>query len=140
MRWKMRAGGLFVALIALASSGCDGGDDGGGGSGGDVTGGTCDAAKLPATWLGTSYSVRVADDFTFEAAGAPNLATIQVTGTMAIDDCTARFTDTGGVYACPKEQVGTYTFSVSDTALRFTLVSDDCAGRQAVGKGALTRE
>jgi len=105
------------------------------------TDGDCDAELLPGVWLSTDYSVEFADDLSYEAAGAPNLMEIDVIGQAAVDGCEISFTDTGGDYACPEEQVGVYTFSVSETTLSFAVIDDACDGRRIPLDGAvLTRE
>lgn len=101
----------------------------------------CDSALLTGVWLSAKYSVEFAADLSYEAAGAPNLMEIDVTGQAAVDGCEISFTDEGGQFACPPQQVGVYTFSVSDTKLAFELVSDACDGRRIPLSGAvLTRE
>ena len=96
----------------------------------DADGGTsCDADLLAGVWFSANYSVEFASDLTYEAAGAPNLETIDVTGHATVDGCQISLVDDGGVYACPADQVGVYTFAVDATTLAFTLVSDPCAGR-----------
>jgi hypothetical protein len=100
-------------------------------------GAACDRARLPGLWTSSSYSIRMGADGRYEAAGAPNMMSIDVVGTWAVDGCTVRFTDTGGDYACPASQVGTFTFTVSATTLRFTVVSDACDGRRLAVDGAV---
>ncbi|MBI5486813.1 MAG: hypothetical protein HY905_05745 [Deltaproteobacteria bacterium] len=101
----------------------------------------CDAGLLTGVWLSANYSVRFAADLSYEAAGAPNLTRIDVTGQAAVDGCQITFGHEGGTYACPDEQPGTYTFTVDATQLSFTLVSDACDGRRIPISGAvLTRE
>ena len=90
----------------------------------------CDRAKLTGLWTSANYSIRIASDLSFEAAGAPNMAVIQVTGTLGGEGCTLTFTDSGGTYACPGNQTGTYTFSVTESALHLQLVEDACEGRR----------
>jgi hypothetical protein len=97
---------------------------------------TCDKTLLPGLWSSANYTVNIAPDFSFEAAGAPNLAEIDVTGTIDADGCDLFITDTGGQYACPPEQVGHYTFSVNATQLKLTAVADPCDGRRIPLNGA----
>ncbi len=105
-----------------------------------AAGDACDRAKLTGLWTSASYSIRIAGDGTYQAAGAPNMMTIDVTGRVAVDGCTLRFTDTGGSYACPASQVGAYTCPVSDKTLHLPLGSDDCDGRRlAVTDVTMTR-
>jgi hypothetical protein len=54
-----------------------------------------------------------------------------VMATIAVDGDMLTVVDTGGGLACPMDQRGEYTFMCSDTALSFTLVSDDCMGRMS---------
>lgn len=107
----------------------------------DDTGGGCDASRLTGVWLSANYSVRFAADLSYEAAGAPNLTRIDVTGQAAVDGCRITFGNEAGTYACPDSQPGRYTFTVTATSLALTLVSDACEGRQRPLSGAvLTRE
>lgn len=100
----------------------------------------CDARKVVGTWSGARYSMTVRSDGTYEASGTPNMASIDVTGTLRTNGCRATFVDTSGRYACPREQEGRYTFAVTDTTLRFTLLSDACDGRRIpLSAGALRR-
>jgi hypothetical protein len=159
---------LFLALFPLtAAVGC-GGDDASGDSDSDSDSDTdadgdtdtdtdtdtdsdtdadtdsdteCDEALLPGVWLSADYSVEFAEDLSYEAAGAPNLEVIDVTGQAAVDGCEISFTDESGDFACPAEQVGVYTFAATETTLTFALVSDACDGRSIPLDGAvLTRE
>lgn len=98
---------------------------------------TCDRAKLAGLWTSTNYSVLIASDLSFQAAGAPNVAVIHVTGTLGGEGCTLTFTDLSGTHACPPNQVGTYTFSVTETSLSLQLVSDACDGRRIPLSGAV---
>jgi hypothetical protein len=97
---------------------------------GEKTGGACDRSRLPGLWTSTDYSMRIAPDLTYEAAGAPNVMTIDVRGKLAVESCTVRFTDTDGSFACQATQVGTYTFRIGAGTLQFHLVKDDCEGRR----------
>ncbi len=102
--------------------------------------GACERSALPGLWTSADYSMRIAPDLAYEAAGAPNVMTIDVRGKLSVQGCTVRFTDTEGTYACPADQVGTYTFQVREGTLRFTLVKDECEGRRlAVTKAPLKR-
>ena len=106
----------------------------------DSTGG-CDAGLLTGTWLSTDYSVRFAADLTYEAAGAPNLLTIDVTGQAVVDGCRISFTNEAGSHPCPTDQIGVYDFTVDATTLTFTMVTDLCDGRRIPIDGAvLARE
>ena len=53
-----------------------------------------------------------------------------VTATIAEDGSMVTAVDTGGTLACPMTQPGEYSFACSDTALSFTLESDECMGRR----------
>jgi hypothetical protein len=135
---------LVLAVGLAAAPGC-GSDDDDTGTDTDTdsdSDGDCSAALLPGDWLSDDYSVRFASDLSYEAAGAPNLEEIDVTGQAAVDGCEISLTDlTGGVYACPEAQVGVYTFTVSETTLTFALVSDACDGRRIPLDGdVLTRD
>jgi hypothetical protein len=102
--------------------------------------GSCDARKIVGTWRGARYSMTVRADGTYEASGTPNMASIDVTGTLRTEGCKATLVDTSGRYACPPGQVGRYTFAVTDTTLQFTLVSDACDGRRIpLSAGSLSR-
>src|SRR5512146_3002557 len=121
----MKQGLLAAALaVGVAASTAAGGSAAGG-----EGGATCERARLPGLWTSPSYSIRLDADGRYQAAGAPNMMSIDVMGTWAVDGCTLRFTDTGGDFACPASQVGTYTFAASATTLRFAVVSDACDGR-----------
>lgn len=120
---------IFLALAPLVALAACGGDD-------DDSGGSCDAALVPGIWLSDGYSVRFADDLSYEAAGAPNLMTIDVTGQAAIDGCEISFTDLAGDYACPEDQVGVYSFAVTEAELHLELVEDPCDGRRIPLDGA----
>jgi hypothetical protein len=160
MPWRTLA--LFLSLSPLvAVSACDPDDDSGSDSGADAdadadadsdtdtdtdtdgdtdTSSSCEGALLAGTWLSANYSVRFAGDLSYEAAGAPNLEEIDVTGQAAVDGCQISLTDLVGTYACPEDQVGVYAFAVTDTTLTFALVSDDCLGRSTPLDGdVLTR-
>jgi hypothetical protein len=100
----------------------------------------CDATLLPGSWTSANYSIQIAPDLTYVAAGGPNLTTIQAQGNIAVGGCTLSFTDTGGNGACPASQVGTHTFAVSTTALHLIAASDACDGRRTPVSGVtLTR-
>jgi hypothetical protein len=101
----------------------------------------CEPGKVAGVWLGARYSMEVLGDGTYRASGTPNMASIDVTGTLKIDRCNATFVDASGRFACPATDVGRYTFSVSDTTIAFTLVSDPCDGRRIpLTSGPLTRK
>jgi hypothetical protein len=101
----------------------------------------CDPGKVAGVWLGARYSMEVLGDGTYRASGTPNMATIDVTGTLKIDRCNATFVDKSGRFACPATSVGRYTFSVSDTTIAFTPVNDPCDGRRIpLTSGPLTRK
>jgi hypothetical protein len=116
---------------------------GNGTSGSSGTSVACDTSKLAGYWTRSSFSLRIANDWSYDAAEAPNDAMIDVRGTAAVDGCTIRFTDTSGQFACPSTQVGTYTYTVSDTTLHFSTASgadDACDGRRSAVSGTtLTR-
>jgi hypothetical protein len=102
--------------------------------------GTCDPAKLAGLWGGARYSMEILGDFKYRASGTPNMASIDVNGSVAVDKCSVKIVDVSGVYACPTVDVGRYTFTVTDTTLTFTLVSDPCDGRRIpLTAGPLTR-
>jgi hypothetical protein len=145
--------GLAVGLIACSSddtppaggagSAGAGGSAGGAGGAGGAAGsqGACEASKLVGVWGGASYSMEIVGDGTYRASGTPNMASIDVNGTVQIDGCNIKLTDTTGKYACPSTQIGEYTFTVSDTTLAFTLVSDPCDGRKTpLTAGPLTKK
>lgn len=98
--------------------------------------GTCDETLLPGVWTSTKYSIEIFNDFSFQAAGAPNLAEIDVTGTIDIDGCDFIITDTAGQFACPEDQVGHYTFTVTADKLTLKGVEDLCDGRRIPLDGA----
>jgi hypothetical protein len=98
--------------------------------------GTCDETLLPGLWTSAHYTIEIGSDFTFEAAGAPNLTQIDVSGTIDTDGCGFNITDTAGTYACPDDQVGKYTFTVTASELRLTAVEDPCDGRRIPLDGA----
>lgn len=101
----------------------------------------CDARKLVGVWNGQRYSMEILADSTYRASGAPNMAAIDVTGTLRTNQCQASIVDTSGRFACPSSNVGKYTFTVTDTRLAFTLVSDPCEGRRIpLTAGPLTRK
>jgi len=80
-------------------------------------------------------------DMTYHASGTPNMATIDVIGTIEVVDCDATLVDTSGQYACPPADIGQYTLTVTDTTLTFTAVSDPCDGRRIpITSGPLTRQ
>jgi hypothetical protein len=154
---------VLAPFVTAGSCGGDDGDDTGGndtdtgtetGSDGDADGDSdgdsdgdadgdsdgdsdCGASLLPGVWLSNKYSVEFFEDLSYEAAGAPNLQQIDVTGQAAVEGCQISFTDATGTHACPAAQVGVYTFEVNDTTLAFTLVSDACAGRAIPLDGAV---
>ncbi len=100
----------------------------------------CEKSALFGLWTSADYSMRIAADLGYEAAGAPNVMTIDVRGKLSVEGCTVRFTDSEGTYACPSDEVGTYTFEVREGTLRFTLVKDECEGRRlAVTRAPLKR-
>jgi hypothetical protein len=102
--------------------------------------GACDETLLPGLWSSATYTIAIAADLSFEAAGAPNLAEIDVAGDITTDACDFIITDTAGQFACPEGQVGHYTFSVSATQLSLTAVDDPCDSRRLPLNGAqLTR-
>jgi hypothetical protein len=102
--------------------------------------GACDETLLPGLWSSANYTIAIAPDLSFEAAGAPNLGEIDITGDITTDACDFFITDSGGQVACPEGQVGHYTFSVSATQLRLTAIDDPCDGRRLPLNGAqLTR-
>lgn len=74
--------------------------------------------------------MEIMQDSTYHASGTPNMSSIDVIGTLQVDACNVTITDTSGKYACPAEQVGQYTFTVSDTNLAFSVISDPCDGRR----------
>lgn len=90
----------------------------------------CDAKKLVGVWNGQRYSMEILADSTYRASGAPNMAAIDVIGTLRTNQCQASIVDTSGRFACPSSNVGKYTFTVTATRLTFTLVSDACEGRR----------
>jgi len=91
---------------------------------------TCDAGLLTGVWLSARYSVSFDADLSYQAAGAPNLAHIDVTGQAVVDSCRISFTNESGAFACPTDKVGIYTFAVGATSLSLTLVADPCDGRR----------
>ncbi len=133
---------LSVALVIVALTSACGGNSSAASASGQASD-ACDAAKAAGYWTSPSFSLRIASDGSYDAAGAPNDAVIDVRGHLTIDGCTIRFTDASGPYACPSTQVGTYTFAVSDTTLRFATASsadDACDGRRSAISGlTLTR-
>lgn len=98
--------------------------------------GTCDEKLLPGLWTSATYTVQIFNDFTFEAAGAPNLSQIHVTGEIETDGCDFIITDLAGDYACPEDQIGSYTFTVTASRLTLSAVDDPCAGRKNPLDGA----
>ncbi len=98
--------------------------------------GTCDETLLPGLWTSATYTIDISADLSFEAAGAPNLTQIDVTGSIEIDGCDFFITDTGGQFACPEDQAGHYTFTVTDKELRLSAVEDPCTGRRMPLDGA----
>ena len=62
--------------------------------------------------------------------GTSNMASIDVNGTLQVDKCNAKIVDTSGKYACPSTDIGEYTFTVTNTTLAYTVVSDPCDGRR----------
>lgn len=105
------------------------------GSDTDVT--ACEPSLLPGLWLSATYSIDIGEDLSFDAAGAPNMAQIDVSGQISVDGCQLSFVDASGVFACPSEQVGEYTYTVDATTLTLTAVSDPCAGRLSAADGAV---
>jgi len=78
----------------------------------------------------------IASDLTYHAVGVNDTA-YDVYGTIALNGCTADFTDTSGQLACPSSQVGEYTYDVTATTLKTTLKSDPCDGRALGLNGAV---
>ena len=105
-----------------------------GGAGGNQ--GPCDAGKLVGVWTGAHYSMEILSDRTYRASGSPNMASIDVNGTLQVDRCNVKIVDISGRYACPPADIGKYTFTVTNTTLAFAVVSDPCDGRRI----PLTRE
>jgi len=111
------------------------------GGGAEASQGSCDAGKLLGLWAGERYSMKILADMTYRASGSPNMASIDVTGTLKVDKCDVEILDTSGRYACPSTDVGKYTFTVTETTLAFTLVSDPCDGRRRpLTAGPLTKK
>jgi len=142
------SGGGATAGAAGAAGASAGGAAGTGGAAGaagasgaaGAGGAVCDSAKLVGKWAGSNYSMEILSDWTYQASGTPNMASIDVTGTVQVDNCDIKLTDISGQFACLPEQVGEYGFTVSDTTLTFTLVSDACDGRRIpLTKGPLTK-
>ncbi|WIG56321.1 MAG: hypothetical protein OJF61_002109 [Rhodanobacteraceae bacterium] len=55
--------------------------------------------------------------------------TLKVEGDYAVSGDQLKFTDTGGPWACPAQQVGTYRWKSDGGALTFSKVSDACKDR-----------
>lgn len=92
-------------------------------------------------WAGAHYSMEILGNMTYRASGSPNMASIDVNGTLQIDKCHAKIVDTSGRYACPSTDIGQYTFTVTDTTLTFTVVKDPCDGRRTpLTAGPLTKK
>jgi hypothetical protein len=91
---------------------------------------SCDARKLVGVWTGARYSMQILGDMTYRASGSPNMATIDVNGTLQISACSVQIVDVSGKFACPSAAIGQYTFTVTDTTLTFSVVSDPCDGRR----------
>ena len=116
---------LTIVLIASATTVTACGDGGPtGGMGGSCLEGAW-ACMLPdeSTAEMTISGAMINGSFAIGPVSATVMSTITVDGSMI------SVVDTGGTGACPMNQVGEYTFACSDTALDFTLVSDDCVGR-----------
>ena len=121
---------VFSAAAAIAA--CDDGSDADGDSGSDATGGGGDSC-LQGAWScmlpdGSTAEMTISGDqidgsFIIGGASATVIATLTVDGNMV------SVVDTGGQAACAADLVGQYTYTCSDTALNFTVVSDDCMGR-----------
>lgn len=100
----------------------------------------CDPARVVGVWTAARYSMEILADKTYRASGTPNMAAIDVIGTFDADRCNATIVDTSGRFACPANEIGRYTFTVTDTTLAFALVSDPCDGRRIpLTRGPLTR-
>jgi hypothetical protein len=133
--------GLAVGLSPCSSD--DASSRGAARSGGGATAiqGSCDASTLVGLWSGAKYSMKIFVDRTYHASGSPNMASIDVIGTVQVDKCHAKIVDTSGRFACPSANIGRYTFTVSDTTLAFTVVDDPCDGRRIpLTAGPLTKK
>jgi hypothetical protein len=85
-----------------------------------------------------------ASKLSFDAEGNYTLdfamdGTINVRGKYEVDGSRITLWDVGGEFGCPSEMKGVYEFEVTDTAMRASVVKDDCAGRRGSGKVAFTR-
>lgn len=144
---SIRVGSLTLVSLALVLGACSSDDSpaggatgGNAGAGGSSSQGTCDASKLVGVWSGTSYSMEILSDMTYRASGTPNMASIDVNGTLQVSGCDVTIVDTSGQYACPSTDIGAYTFTATETTLSFTLVSDPCDGRRIpLTAGSLTK-
>jgi hypothetical protein len=134
--------GFAFAFIVAGFTACSPGDDDDS-SGDDASGDDADDADdaadddtagcgsvdlLPGTWIAGPITMEIAADLTYHTVGSAQM-NYDVTGTIEVDGCTARFTDTSGQGACPLAQIGEYGFVVTETTLTTTLMSDPCAGR-----------
>jgi len=64
--------------------------------------------------------------------GVGDVDTPDASGIWRTDGEVFRIEDRGGDMACPEGQVGRYVWAKSDGALEFTLIEDECAGRQVL--------
>jgi hypothetical protein len=131
-RW-FRSGGWAagLVLVLLLGAGCATSGDDDDDSGDDDAGDDCGSADLlPGQWVSDSLTLQILTSNIYYAVGA-NQAEYDVSGIWAVDGCTITFNDISGAGACLQSQTGTYSYSVTDSRLRLTLQSDDCAGRAA---------
>ncbi len=132
---------MAFGLAPCSSEEAQSGRPAGAGRAAEGSQGSCDAGKLVGLWAGARYSMKILGDMTYHASGTPNMANIDVIGTIQVDKCNAKIVDTSGKLACPTTDIGRYTFTVTDTKLTFAVVSDPCDGRRIpLTRGPLTKK
>ncbi len=122
---------LFAVIMLFALAACggeDGSSDGDENTDGDEQEGCGTADMLEGSWTSTAITLDIDSDLNYHAVGV-NDTGYDVNGSIFVDGCSVELTETEGTLACPEEQVGRYSFVVTDSTLVFTLEADDCQGR-----------